>query len=50
MAGAHAHQSVGPALEGAAGKAMLSKIKDTTKAEDDEITRSPLFGLAKTRP
>ena len=28
---------------------MLSKIKDTTKADDDEITRN-LIGLAKTRP
>lgn len=30
-------------------EAMLSKIKDTTKAGDDEITRN-LIGLAKTRP
>lgn len=30
-------------------EAMLSKIKDTTKADDDEITRN-LIGLAKTRP
>jgi hypothetical protein len=28
---------------------MLNKIKDTTKADDDEITRN-LLGLAKTRP
>lgn len=30
-------------------EAMLSKIKDTTKADDDEITRN-LIGLARTRP
>lgn len=30
-------------------EAMLSKIRDTTRADDDEITRN-LVGLAKTRP
>lgn len=30
-------------------EAMLSKIRDTTKASDDEITRN-LVGLAHTRP
>jgi hypothetical protein len=28
---------------------MLNKIKDTTQADNDEITRN-LLGLAKTRP
>jgi hypothetical protein len=30
-------------------EAMLNKIKDTTQADNDEITRN-LLGLAKTRP
>lgn len=29
--------------------AMLGKIKDTTRADDEEITRN-LLGLARTRP
>ncbi len=30
-------------------EAMMSKLRDTTKAGDDEITRN-LVGLARTRP